>query len=71
MQPVAPVHVVVTDANVLINLIHVGCLGLLEAIPSFTFPVPNHVVEEVTCPDQAQQLPNLLARQIGVEMGSE
>lgn len=64
MQPVVPVHVVVTDANILINLIHVGRLGLLEAFPNFTFTVPNHVMEEVTRPDQAQQLQNLLARQI-------
>lgn len=64
MQSDAAVHIVVTDANILINLIHVGRLGLLEVFPNFTFTVPEHVVEEVNRPDQAQQLQELLARQI-------
>ena len=35
MQPAAPTRVVVTDANVLINLIHAGRLELLGALPAF------------------------------------
>jgi predicted nucleic acid-binding protein len=39
---------VVTDANVLINLMHVSRLGLLAKIPNHEFVVPEHVREEIT-----------------------
>jgi predicted nucleic acid-binding protein len=43
---------VVTDANVLINLMHVSRLGLLRSIPNHEFVVPQHVREEVTILEQ-------------------
>lgn len=46
------VCVVVTDANVLINLMHVSRLGLLARIPNHEFVVPEHVREEITLPEQ-------------------
>jgi predicted nucleic acid-binding protein len=49
-------RVVVTDANVLINLIHVGRLDLLGKLSGYAFAVPEHVFLEVTHPDQAQAL---------------
>ncbi len=48
--------VVVTDANVLINLIHVGRLDLLGALAGYEFVVPPEVVAEVSVPEQAQTL---------------
>ncbi len=54
----APVRVVVTDANVLINLIHVGRLDMLSALGEYEFIVTEHVVEEVT---RAEQRAVLLA----------
>lgn len=44
-------RVVVTDANVLINLMHVSRLGLLAKIPDHEFVVSEHVREEITNPE--------------------
>lgn len=49
-------RVVVTDANVLINLIHVGRLDLLGCLSGYEFVVPPEVVNEVTVPEQAEAL---------------
>lgn len=51
-----PVRVVVTDTNILINLIHVGLLDLLAELPPYTFVVPEEVVKEVGDPHQSQAL---------------
>ena len=48
--------IVVTDANVLINLMHVSRLWLLGRIPSHAFVVPDHVREEITDADQRETL---------------
>ncbi len=48
------VRVVVTDANILINLIHVGLLDLLGKLPPYSFVVPEQVVKEVKDADQAK-----------------
>lgn len=53
----APPHkVVVTDANVLINLIHVGRLGMCSHLPCHEFIVPDHVRAEITDPGQRKDL---------------
>jgi predicted nucleic acid-binding protein len=52
----APTQVVVTDANVLINLMHAGRLDLLGAPTAFEFVVPDHVIAEITVPVQRQVL---------------
>jgi len=44
------VRVVVTDTNILINLIHVGQLELLAKLPAYSFVVPEEVVNEVPIP---------------------
>ncbi|MEB2312416.1 MAG: hypothetical protein OZ921_08525 [Sorangiineae bacterium] len=49
-------RIVVTDANVLINLMHVSRLGLLAKIPNHEFVVPEHVREEITIPEQRTTL---------------
>jgi predicted nucleic acid-binding protein len=63
--------VIVTDANVLINLIHVGKLSLLAALDSYEFRIPNEVLAEISEPDQRSALEAALAagylRQITVE----
>jgi len=46
------VRIVVTDTNVLINLMHVSRLGLLAKIPNHEFVVPEHVREEVSFPEE-------------------
>jgi len=56
MAAPSEVRVVVTDANVLINLIHVGRLGLLSALPGYKFVVPREVEAEVRIPAQAREL---------------
>jgi predicted nucleic acid-binding protein len=63
-----PTRVVVTDANVLINLIHVGRLRLLGALPGYVFVVTPEVVAEVAVPEQSRVLAGEIADQhIGVQ----
>lgn len=47
-----PRRIVVTDANIVINLIHAGHLALLGALPGYEFIVPEDVVSEITDPAQ-------------------
>lgn len=56
-----PSVVVVTDANVLINLIHTGRLLMLGKPPSLRFVVPENVVAEITDEVQAARLAEALA----------
>lgn len=49
-------RIVLTDSNVLINLMHVSRLGLLRAIPAHEFVVPDHVREEITNVEQSAVL---------------
>lgn len=50
------VRVVVTDSNVLINLMHVSRLDLLEHIPGHEFVIPDHVREEIFHPNERPAL---------------
>ena len=43
-----PSPIIVTDANVLINLLHVARLDLCARLPTLEFVVPHHVREEIT-----------------------
>ena len=56
MAAVERTRVVVTDANVLINLIHVGRLDMLGALAGYDFVVPPEVEAEVRIPEQAEVL---------------
>lgn len=47
VSAVAPSSVVVTDANILINLFHIGRLALLGELPPLRFMVPQEVCVEV------------------------
>lgn len=53
--------VVVTDANVLINLIHADLLALLGDLPPYRFVVPDHVVNEITYAPQRKKLDAAIA----------
>lgn len=57
-------RVIVTDANVLINLMHVHRLGLLGRIPGHEFVVPDHVREEITEPGNRALLEGAFRRGI-------
>lgn len=57
-----PSWVVVSDANVLINLMHAGRLDLLAALTPFEFIVPDHVIAEITVPAQRQMLEMAITR---------
>lgn len=48
--------VVVTDANVMINFIHIGRLDLLAKLPGMRFVVPEDAVAEITDAAQATDL---------------
>jgi predicted nucleic acid-binding protein len=68
----APVVCVVTDSNVLINLMHVSRLGLLGRIPGHEFVVPDHVREEITEADQRRMLDAAIAAgAVGLERITE
>ncbi len=49
-------RIVVTDANVLINLIHVDGLAMIAGLPDYEFVVVDAVVEEITDEQQAAAL---------------
>jgi len=51
-----PSTVVVADANVLINLIHVDRLDLCARLRGLEFVIPEHVVQEITRPAQRAAL---------------
>ena len=53
----------VADAGVLINLIHVEALQLLGRLTRFEFVVVDHVVQEITRPDQADALAKAIQHQ--------
>jgi len=50
------VRVVVTDTNILINLIHIARLDLLGKLPPYCFVVSEEVVKEVKEPAQKQAI---------------
>jgi len=56
-----PERIVVSDANVLINLMHVGRLDICGRLPGFKFVVPDHVREEITVPEQRSALDEAVA----------
>lgn len=51
-----PTRTVAVDANVIINLIHIGRLDLLSAIPGYAFVIPEEVVAEITDATQQSEL---------------
>ena len=53
--------VVVADANVLINLMHVARLRLCGDLPGLSFMVPDRVVREITRPEHRSQLESALS----------
>ncbi len=54
-------RVVVTDANVLINFMHVGRLSLCADLPNLEFVVPDHVRQEIRWKGQRAELDEALA----------
>lgn len=63
-----PSRVIVADANVLINFIHVGQLALLAALPGYEWVVPEDVVAEITDPIQRERLDQAIgAGQLRIE----
>jgi predicted nucleic acid-binding protein len=57
----ALVRVVVTDANILINLTHIGRLDLLGKLPPYSFVAPGEVVQEVKEPAQMEAIQTAIA----------
>ena len=55
------IRIIVADANVLINLIHVARLGFCSDLPGLEFMVPDHVRQEITQPAQRAELDSALA----------
>ncbi len=55
-------RVVVADANVLINLMHVGRLAFCGGLPDHEFVIPDHVREEITRDVHRGMLDDAVAR---------
>ena len=53
--------VIVVDASVIINLAKSGRMSVLGSIMGYEFVVPDHVVDEITYPDQASALEEAVA----------
>lgn len=58
-----PSRVIVADANVLINFIHVGQLALLAVLPGYEWVIPEDVIAEITDPVQREQLDHAITSQ--------
>jgi len=56
-----PLTIVVSDANVLINLMHVARLDLCTRLPGLEFVVPDHVRDEITGANQRSTLDRAVA----------
>lgn len=48
--------VVVTDANVLVNLCHIDYLCLCEHLSAYRFVIPEEVLDEITLPSQRRSI---------------
>lgn len=57
-----PQGIIVTDANVLINLMHVGRLELCGRLPNLKFVIPDHVREEIVDIAQRAEIDDAIAR---------
>ncbi len=55
-------RIVVTDANVLINLTHVGRLEMCARLPGYEFVVPDHVRGEIKDATQLASLDDAIRR---------
>ena len=57
-----PTVVVITDANVLINLLRIGQLRLLGALDPYQFVVPEEVLGEIIDPAQRDETDSAISR---------
>jgi predicted nucleic acid-binding protein len=65
-------RVIVVDANILINFLHAGRLGLLTSLPGYQWIVPEDVASEITDAAQRQQIDAAVVdQQLRVETISE
>lgn len=56
MPAPAPTTVVITDAHVLINFMHIGQVALLGELTAHRFKLPTEVLNELTDGDQRTQI---------------
>jgi hypothetical protein len=53
--------VIITDANVLINFVHIDQVALLGEPPAYRFQLPTEVLNELTDGDQRAQIEAAIA----------
>lgn len=61
MPAPAATTVVITDANVLINFVHIGQVALLGDLPTYRFQLPAEVLHELIDDDQRAQIEAAIA----------
>jgi hypothetical protein len=57
----AETTVVITDANVLINFVHIGRVALLGELPTYRFQLPAEVMNELVDEQQRAQIEAAIA----------
>jgi predicted nucleic acid-binding protein len=67
-SPSPVVSVVVTDANIVINLLHVNRIDLLGKLHPYSFVVPEEVILEIRDPSQSAALQVALGNGLLVEV---
>ncbi len=66
--PSSVTSVVVTDANIIINLLHVNRIDLLGQLRPYSFVVPEEVIVEIRDPGQSAALQEALNHGLLVEV---
>ena len=67
MPAPAATTVVITDANVLINFVHIGQVALLGDLPAYRFLLPVEVLHELIDDNQRAQIEaSIVAHQLGL-----
>lgn len=61
MAVAAETTVVITDANVLINFVHIGRVALLGELPTYRFQLPAEVMNELVDEQQRAQIEAAIA----------
>jgi len=61
---VSTLRIVVTDSNILINLLHAECLHLLGQLNGYEFVVLEDVIAEISVPAQAATLADAIERRV-------
>lgn len=55
-MPLSDEIIIITDANILINFLHIGQVSLLSRLPGYRVVLPEEVLNEITYDDQRRYI---------------